>query len=392
MGAFLDKPMTDKRVETCEGHGLVCAVADMQGWRVNMEDAHVAKIGLPGQPTTSFFAVFDGHGGDQAAKFSAAHVVEAIMKTPHFPKGQPESLASALRQGLLDLDVKLKQQPGFSTGQDRSGSTVITCLVTETHLIIGNAGDSRAVVASSVEAKGVRFGSEDHKPQSPHETARVESAGGFVNMGRVCGNLAVSRALGDFEFKDVADLPPEKQKISAEADTTILERQFTDEFLVLACDGIWDVMSNEQVVTFIKHYLEVGKEAHEIVKLLLDFCLDRGSKDNMTASIVLLPAHPKKVENKFASDDAAAEALKQAIDALNPEPVDPMPGVGTPPVATGNLAWPDDDEPEAEDPRTSPEPEHDGPSVRPTSPMSPAGPSPAPAESSKSDQPQVSAV
>ena len=85
-----------------------------------------------------------------------------------------------------------------------------------------------------------------------------QKAGGFVEMGRVCGNLAVSRALGDYEYKDRPDLGPEDQKIGANADMKVLPRMDKDNFFVMACDGIWDVMSNEQIRVFVDFYHRVG--------------------------------------------------------------------------------------------------------------------------------------
>lgn len=355
MGAFLDKPVTEKRVEFCEGKGLKCTVADMQGWRVKMEDAHVAEIGLKDHPDLSFFAVFDGHGGDQAAILGAQQVVDAVTATPQFKTGSnaPDQLAEAIRSGLLTLDKHLRTLPNFSNGSDRSGSTVVCTLISPSHIVIGNCGDSRAVLASSAADKGVRFASADHKPTNPGETRRIEHAGGFVNLGRVCGNLAVSRALGDFEFKDSSNLRDVEQKISAEAEMTVLPREDTDEFLLLACDGIWDVMTNEQVVIFIRHHLECGKEPSSIVESLLDHCLDAGSKDNMTVNLVLLPGHVKPAkESPYPTEAAALEALRAKLDELNPAPSPPPTGLGMSYAPAASA-----ESPAAAMLRTSPEPD-----------------------------------
>lgn len=79
-------------------------------------------------------------------------------------------------------------------------------------------------------------------------------------MGRVCGNLAVSRSLADFQYKDRADLPADKQKVTAASDMTTIARDASDEFLLLCCDGIWDVMSNEDAVEFVSTHLKVSSE------------------------------------------------------------------------------------------------------------------------------------
>src|ERR1700712_2621080 len=98
----------------------------------------------------------------------------------------------------------------------------------------GNAGDSRSVLGVKGRAKPLSF---DHKPQNEGEKARIQAAGGFVDFGRVNGNLALSRAIGDFEFKKSADLSPEQQIVTAFPDVITHEISPDDEFLVIACDG-----------------------------------------------------------------------------------------------------------------------------------------------------------
>lgn len=117
----------------------------------------------------------------------------------------------------------------------------------------GNSGDSRSVLGVKGRAKPL---SHDHKPQNegssfcslrskrlamyssiPGEKARICAAGGFVDFGRVNGNLALSRAIGDFEFKKSADLPPEAQIVTAFPEVSVHEISDDDEFLVIACDG-----------------------------------------------------------------------------------------------------------------------------------------------------------
>lgn len=91
--------------------------------------------------------------------------------------------------------------------------------------------------------------SSDHKPMNPSEKMRIESAGGTVSnangVPRVNGNLNLSRAIGDLKYKDNADLPPEAQIITAQPDVRVFELSAADDFFLLACDGIWDVLSNE---------------------------------------------------------------------------------------------------------------------------------------------------
>lgn len=136
-------------------------------------------------------------------------------------------------------------------------------------------------------------------------------------MGRVCGNLAVSRALGDFQYKDRTDLPAEAQKITAAPDMTVITRAHEDEFLILCCDGIWDVMTNEQVRDFVIDHLKGGFKAPEICERLMDECLYKNSKDNMSVLLVLFTNAPKAVPGHkvmFWNPGCFTFCLSEAVD------------------------------------------------------------------------------
>jgi len=294
MGSFLDKPVTEKETINGEGNDMIWGCSAMQGWRVDMEDSHTCISSIPDHAEIGHFCVFDGHGGSLVARKACVELLPAIRALDVYKNGDKgaENLSKALYDGLLDLDIEMRKVPELASGEDHSGSTAITSFVTPTHIILGNTGDSRAVLCR--EGK-VHFGTVDHKPTDTRETNRVQAAGGFIEMGRVCGNLAVSRALGDYQYKDRPDLPQEEQKITAAADMTVIKRAATDEFLLLCCDGIWDVMSNEQAVEFVTEQLKGGFKVEEICERLIDHCLVKGSKDNMSVLILLMPAAPKAV-------------------------------------------------------------------------------------------------
>jgi len=315
MGSFLDKPVTEKETTEGSAHGLHWGCSAMQGWRVEMEDAHICDTDVPGRPGSSLFCVFDGHGGSLVAKEAAKQLMTVITKTDAFRLGNKsaDTLSRALYDGLIMLDDELREIPPLKSGVDRSGATAITSFVTPTHIIIGNAGDSRAVL---VRGGAVHFGSKDHKPTEVEERTRVENAGGFIEMGRVCGNLAVSRALGDFQYKDKPDLPPKDQKITCAADMTVIERSVEDDFLILCCDGIYDVMTNEQVMEFVINHLKGGFKPPEICERLCDHCLMKNSKDNMSVVLVLFPNHTKHepgfVVPTLAPDEEEQQRMKDA--------------------------------------------------------------------------------
>jgi hypothetical protein len=121
-------------------------------------------------------------------------------------------------------------------------------------------------------------------------------------MKRVDGELAVSRALGDFQFKD-PKLPPEATKVTANPDMSVVARSDTDEFIVLACDGIWDVMSNEEVIESVGRYFHLGESSAMLVsEELIEDCLAKGSKDNMSALTLVFEAGRQRVRNGLSPD------------------------------------------------------------------------------------------
>ena len=168
--------------------------------------------------------------------------------------------------------------------------------LTPTHIICANAGDSRSVYCKGVVVVAL---SEDHKPDNPHERARIERAGGYVaqarvGMGpwRVDGDLAVSRCLGDFEYKQNRRLPAVEQKVSALPECRIFQRDpRRDELLILACDGIWDVMTNQECCDALRELLMEGERDMGLVaEECIMMCLDKESTDNMSAVVIAFPA------------------------------------------------------------------------------------------------------
>ncbi|KAI8168551.1 Protein phosphatase 2C-like protein 2 [Colletotrichum sp. SAR 10_70] len=240
MGQTLSEPVVEKNSAKGEDERLLYGVSAMQGWRISMEDAHITVLDLlaPGSDEAkkhdsklSFFGVFDGHGGDKVALFAGEHIHEIIKKQETFKKGNYEQ---ALKDGFLATD--------------------------------------RAILNA--------------------EKSRITAAGGFVDFGRVNGNLALSRAIGDFEFKKSAELSPEAQIVTAFPDVEVHEITDDDEFLVIACDGIWDCQSSQAVVEFVRRGIAAKQDLEKICENMMDNCLASNSEtggvgcDNMTMVIV----------------------------------------------------------------------------------------------------------
>ena len=299
----LEAPITTKETERGEANGLKYAVSSMQGWRLRMEDAHslVGELPVPGLENISLFGVYDGHGGSFTSEYAGDHFVDIFCSRKEVKEYVSMTqadrddvpgvalLKSALASAFLKIDEKMRAVKILENRHDRSGSTIVVVLITPKHFICANAGDSRACFRRDGIAKPLSF---DHKPNEPVELSRIINAGGFVRIKRVDGDLAVSRALGDFQYKNRTNLPPELQKVTALPDVIVYPRDITkDEFVVLACDGIWDVLSNQECCASIQKIFDEGEKNFGLVcEEMLDLCLEKNSRDNMTMLIVALPS------------------------------------------------------------------------------------------------------
>jgi len=250
-----------------------------------MEDAHQHILELsPEDASASYFAVFDGHGGAKVAKYAEIHLHRHIVKRQEYIDGD---ITGAIREGFLECDRVMKSDEDFK--DELSGCTAVIVLLRGEKLWCGNAGDSRCVAGVAGSPYPL---SNDHKPNDQKEKERIIAAGGSVDFNRVNGNLALSRALGDFLFKMNDRLPQNEQIVISEPD--VVESVVNDEwdFLVIACDGIWDVLSNQAVCDFVYEKIASNVQPDQICEQLMDRCLSPDCQvgavgcDNMT--VVLL--------------------------------------------------------------------------------------------------------
>ncbi|PAA67363.1 hypothetical protein BOX15_Mlig032573g1, partial [Macrostomum lignano] len=283
MGQTLSEPVTNKDTSLKRSPDLTVGTSSMQGWRVHMEDAHSSFLSLPGHLDTAYFAVFDGHGGSKVAKYAAANLHRKILAQPSFPADP----SAAMERGFLALDEEM--QNCKETRDELAGSTALAIILREGRVWCASAGDSRAVM--SVCGLAVEL-SRDHKPSNETEKARIQAAGGWVDLNRVNGNLALSRALGDFVFKRNTKKSAEEQIVTAKPDVTVNDVTPDVEFIVLACDGIWDVLTNQEVVNFVRVRLAQEMDPDVVCEDLMMQCLAPDCHnsglgcDNMTVMII----------------------------------------------------------------------------------------------------------
>ncbi|ODQ79018.1 hypothetical protein BABINDRAFT_162089 [Babjeviella inositovora NRRL Y-12698] len=290
MGQILSQPVTEKTSEEGADKYLAYGLSCMQGWRVSMEDAHSTVLNLNAEDASkdhvAFFGVYDGHGGEKVALFTGDHLHEVIRQTEAF---QNQNYIQALRDGFMGMDRAILDDTVMK--HDESGCAATSAIITKDKIICGNAGDSRTIMSINGQAKALSY---DHKPTNQGESMRIYNAGSYVDGGRVNGNLALSRAIGDFEFKRKTNIPPELQAVTANPDVIEHTLSAEDEFIVLACDGIWDCLSSQQVVEVVRRGIQDDKTLIEICEILMEICLAPNTGgagigcDNMSVCVVAL--------------------------------------------------------------------------------------------------------
>ncbi|XP_073004264.1 probable protein phosphatase 2C 11 isoform X2 [Typha latifolia] len=257
MGVYLSTPKTEKFSDDGENERLRFGLSSMQGWRAAMEDAHAALTNL--DDCTSFFGVYDGHGGKVVAKFCAKYLHTQVLKNDAYSAGD---LGTSVHKAFFRMDEMMRGQRGWRElailgdkinkftgmiegliwsprGSDSnndedswafeegphsdfsgptSGCTACVAIIRNSQLVVANAGDSRCVISRKGQAYNL---SRDHKPELEAERERILKAGGFIHAGRVNGSLNLARAIGDMEFKQNKFLPAEKQIVTANPDINI---------------------------------------------------------------------------------------------------------------------------------------------------------------------------
>ena len=273
----------------------------------------------------SFFAVYDGHAGTYAAKF----VCERLHKYIYWhPKFLDENLEACVKEAFLSLDEDLLRSQ--VQNKDYSGCTAAIALVRETTLCVAMLGDSRVILCRNGATEELLAA---HSPGLESEKARIESVNGwvtkekellisrlrhmdlndpfvkekaqkqsFVQVYRVNGDLGVARAFGDPEFKEnglqnspttLWNWPKEHGKsfsgslLTSTPDIRVTELLPSDDFIILACDGLWDVLTPTEAVNRVtKYFSEQGMTEDQASQKLVELAMKLGSSDNVSIIVV----------------------------------------------------------------------------------------------------------
>eukprot|EP01088_Endostelium_zonatum_P012263 TRINITY_DN2644_c0_g1_i2.p1 TRINITY_DN2644_c0_g1~~TRINITY_DN2644_c0_g1_i2.p1 ORF type:complete len:1250 (-),score=386.92 TRINITY_DN2644_c0_g1_i2:202-3924(-) len=300
--------------------------AEMKGRRPEQQDTIAVIPNYTGQQNTHYVAVFDGHAGSQASEYACSFLHEKL--TQHlFPEifiddliGSDNETNSSSNDGKENNNKENNNKDGtvefdfYSTAVEdpisaltdtfkhihndidklgvEDGTAAIVAMMKDNRLFIANAGDSRAILLTKDPSQKPHDGqklndgyykitalSQDHKPEEEKERNRIIDRGGFVtDSKRVNGMLALSRSLGDCELQPwVTWMPDIKEHILTKEDC----------YVVLACDGVWDVLSNEEVSRLVRESeLEGGDEPVKLASKIRDVSYLLGSSDNISVVVI----------------------------------------------------------------------------------------------------------
>ncbi|XP_052143689.1 probable protein phosphatase 2C 27 [Oryza glaberrima] len=256
------------------------------GGRDYMEDAHVCISDLAknfghnsvDDEIISFYGVFDGHGGKDAAHYVRDNLPRVIVEDADFPL----ELEKVVRRSFVQTDSQFAERCSHQNALS-SGTTALTAMIFGRSLLVANAGDCRAVLSRRGTAIEM---SKDHRTCCLNERKRIESLGGYVDDGYLNGQLAVTRALGDWHLEGLKEVGEPGGPLSAEPELKMITLTKEDEFLIIGSDGIWDFFSNQNAVDFTRKRLQEHNDLRLCCKQIVEEAIRRGASDNLTAVMV----------------------------------------------------------------------------------------------------------
>jgi serine/threonine protein phosphatase PrpC len=246
-------------------NNYACKEEQNARFRQYMEDASKLIDSYMGDPNQGYFALFDGHGGSEAVDYCKARMHEELRKAI---QESPDDITRAFTKCFQKVDDQLRL-----TGAVTSGTTAtVAFLRKEGHqkvVYVANVGDSKGVIVSAGGAEQLTY---DHRGTDYAEIDRIVSGGGVLIRGRVAGQLAVSRALGDHHLKTsgVSNVPHVVRRVITPNDVC----------MILASDGVWDVIEHTTL------RLNKGRSSIEIANDLVQRAVAGKSQDNICAVVV----------------------------------------------------------------------------------------------------------
>ncbi|KAL5571773.1 hypothetical protein UlMin_021370 [Ulmus minor] len=263
---FCDQKGRKLEKKEFEVEGKEFCLAAKKGRRDVMEDGYGVLLDVMGDPKQAFFVVIDGHGGRAATDYVAENLGKNIVKA--IQDDEEHRLEEAIRGGYLVTDNEFLNQ-GVS-----SGACAASVLLKDGELVVANVGDCRVVMSRRGEAHAL---TNDHRLSRDDERLRIENSGGFVDcrngVWRVQGSLAVSRAIGDQHLKQWIISEPETKRLPLTSDC---------DFLIIASDGLWDKVDDQEAVDVVVNESNSKKGC----KKLVEMSSSRGNMDDISVMVI----------------------------------------------------------------------------------------------------------
>ncbi|RLN97479.1 hypothetical protein BBJ28_00003731 [Nothophytophthora sp. Chile5] len=274
-----------------------------KGMRACNEDRQVCTSRAAGNDEVlAFFGLYDGHGGSDVAEYLASNLHEAVYE--RVGRGATDDSDVDLAEAVLDAFAATDEE--IFKQELPSGSTAVCVVVRGDSALVASVGDSQAVLSTSGQATDLCIA---HTPELTSERERILAAKGQISKGRIYGMLGVSRAFGDNDFKTARGEFKSKfngDLVTATPDVVAHALSARDEFLVLGCDGLFDVMEPQQVVDFVRAKLARHGDVQHACEELVSHAISLGSTDNVSAIVVC-----------FNQDEEHESAAVTPIDAAN---------------------------------------------------------------------------
>jgi len=243
-----------------------CAVATDQNlkFRKTMEDKNIILDKFQSKNLQGLYCIFDGHGGKQVVDFVTSNFVSTLDEKLSSDPGQAlEETYSSLNEQIMTQNFK------------ESGCTAVTALMVGNVLYIANIGDTNAILRRNLKPKVLTV---EHNAFSESEAKRIQEMGGVIIGGKILGVLSTTRAFGDLNLKPYVITDPYIKKVRIAED---------DTHLILACDGLWDVVPFDDAIDEINREIESGRnECQHLADHLKNLALTNGSTDNITVIVI----------------------------------------------------------------------------------------------------------
>ena len=310
-------------------------------------------------PKISFFGIYDGHGGEGCSEYLRDNLHKLICNNEYFP----ENVSEAIKLGISKAEQDFLNNYALSQNKeeiiDKSGSCAIIIILVDTNIYIANVGDSRCLLSMNNGNEYIEV-TKDHKPNSPNEIVRIKKNGGNIYQSQTVinntdnvelngkiligpyrvlpGRLSVSRTIGDAEAK-IVKFGGNPNVIICEPEIFIYDLKKEDiDFFILGCDGIYDQMSNKEILdcawmvlnekenVLIKECTNIHSQSGLIVDLILKSSLARKSFDNVTCLFIALKnLGIKEIEQNDISKDKINKNIGDiSVDSITPQKINPI--------------------------------------------------------------------